>query len=54
MTTAWYIFCACLVIFGFLGFIATLARMINQGKKELLEQMFKAGDINESVYKKYL
>ncbi len=49
-----YVISGSMIVFGILGIIGLLVRVSNQGKKELLEEMFKNGDIDSKVYKKYL
>ena len=52
--TGIYIICGLMVVFGLLGLIGTLMRISKQGEKDLLEKMYKNGDIDNSVYRKYL
>lgn len=42
-----YIICGLMILFGIVG------RIYNNGKKDVLEEMFKNDDISASVYKKY-
>lgn len=54
MTTGWILMCITMVVFGLLGLVGVLIRISESAKKDLLEKMFKDGDINQDVYRKYL
>jgi hypothetical protein len=43
-----------MIMFSVIGLLAIIYRMVQQGKKELLEKLYKDGDITETTYKKYL
>lgn len=49
-----YILCVFMIVFAIIGFIGIMIKISNQGKKDLLEKMYKNGDINDSIYRKYL
>lgn len=42
------------IVLGLLGLIVILMRISKQGEKDLLEKMYKNGDIDNSIYRKYL
>lgn len=48
-----YIICGLMILFGIVGLISKLYEIYNDGKKDVLEEMFKNDDISASVYKKY-
>lgn len=48
-----YIICGLMILFGIVGLISKLYEIYNDGKKDVLEKMFKNDDISASVYKKY-
>ena len=52
--TGIYIICGIMVVCGILGLIGILMKISKQGEKDLLEKMYKNGDIDNSVYIKYL
>jgi len=52
--TGIYIICGIMVVCSILGLIGTLMKISKQGEKNLLEKMYKNGDIDNSVYRKYL
>ena len=52
--TGIYIYFGLMIVLGLLGLIGILMKISKQGEKDLLEKMYKNGDINNSVYKKYL
>lgn len=54
MTTGWILTCIMMTVFGLLGLIGTLMRISKQSEKDLLEKMYKNGDIDNRVYRKYL
>ena len=43
-----------MILSGLLGLIASLMRISKQAEKDLLQKMYKNGDIDNNVYKKYL
>jgi hypothetical protein len=43
-----------MILSGLLGLIASLMRISKQSEKDLLQKMYKNGDIDNNVYKKYL
>lgn len=43
-----------MIVCGILSLIGLIFKISKQGEKELLEKLYKNGDINENVYKKYL
>lgn len=52
--TGIYIISGIMVVCGILGLIGILMKIFKQGEKELLEKMYKNGDIDNSIYRKYL
>lgn len=48
-----YIIYGLMILFGIVGLISKLYEIYNDGKKDVLEEMFKNDDISASVYKKY-
>jgi hypothetical protein len=42
------------VIFGIIGIIGVMYRIHVKAQRELLDEMFKNGEITERVYKKHL
>ena len=43
-----------MILSGLLGLIASLMRISKKAEKDLLQKMYKNGDIDNNVYKKYL
>ncbi len=43
-----------MILSGLIGLIASLMRISKQAEKDLLQKMYKNGDIDNNVYKKYL
>ncbi len=43
-----------MILSGLLGLIVSLMRISKQAEKDLLQKMYKNGDIDNNVYKKYL
>ena len=52
--TGIYIISGIMVVFGLLGLIGSLMKISKQSEKDLLEKMYKNGDIDNSVYRKYI
>ena len=50
----YYIMTGLMIVFGVLGLFATIMNISTQAKKDLLEKMYKNGDIDNDVYRKYL
>jgi hypothetical protein len=53
MPTGYYILMGAIVIFGLLGLFANIFNMIKANRKQLLDDMFDANDIDETTYKKW-
>ena len=53
MGAGYYIFFGFLVVVGLVGFFIKLDEISEKGKTNVLDEMYKNGDITETVYKKY-
>ena len=53
MGAGYYILMVLLIVFGFVGFILKLQNISEDGASTMLDEMYKNGDITETVYKKY-
>lgn len=49
----WYVFCGFMIVFGLVGLFGRIAKMNSDSKNEIIDEMYKNGDISETVYKKY-
>lgn len=53
MGAGYYILFTLMIVFGFVGLIFKLQNISDDGASNMLDQMYKNGDITETVYKKY-
>jgi len=43
-----------MIVFGILGLIGFMIKISEDGKKDILDKMYKSGDIDSKTYLKYL
>jgi len=53
MITGMYIFFSLMIVFGAIGLIASIYKITQQEKSDILDEMWKNGDISDVTYKKY-
>lgn len=53
-TTGIYIICGVMVLFAILMLLKLIVNIQEQGKKDLLKDMYKNNDIDKDIYFKYL
>lgn len=53
MGIGYYIFVIIMIIFAFGLLISMLMKIQENGKTDMLETMYKNGDITDTIYKKY-